>query len=121
MNGEKLSYQVCVKALELMDEILKEITGSWIVKLYLYDNIYVCASVTDYRLVIICSNDAKDRRSYIMDHLQFFRRDALPVTIRDDIIYKYLNHHMRSTRQYESTKEISASDVDPDKLVFIVL
>ena len=82
---------------------------------------YVCASVTDYRLVIICSNDAKDRRSYIMDHLQFFHRDVLPVTIRDDIIYKYLNHHMKSIREFESAKEISASDVDPGKLVFYIV
>ena len=120
MNGEKLSYQVCVKALELMDEILKEITGSWILS-YIYDNTYICTSVTDYRLVIICSNDAKDKRSYIMDHLQYFCRDALAVTIKDDIIYKYLNYHMRSIREFESAKEISASDVDPGKLVFIVL
>ena len=114
MNGEKLSYQVCVRALELMDEILKEITGSPYAKCMCICMI-ICTFILDYQLVVICSNDAKGRRSYIMDHLQFFHRDALPVNIEDKVVYNYLNRHMTSNREFELEKEISASDVDPDK------
>ena len=71
--------------------------------------------ILDYRLVIICSNDAKDRRSYIMDHLQFFHRDAMPINLEDKVICNYLNHHMTSNREFELEKEISASDIDPNR------
>ena len=50
-----------------------------------------------------------------MDHLQFFHRDALPVNLEDKVINDYLNHHMTSNREFELEKEISASDIDPDR------
>ena len=79
-------------------------------------HVYIRTFILDYQLVIICSNNAKgDRRSYIMDHLQFFHRDALPVIVEDKVIDNYLNHRMTSNREFELEKEISASDVDPDK------
>ena len=75
---------------------------------------YLHTFVTDYRVVIICSNDAKDKRSYIMDHLQFFHR---AINVENQMICKYLNCHLKSDEAFEFQKDISASDVDPDKLV----
>ena len=82
---------------------------------------YLHAFVTDYQIVIICSNDAKDKRSYIMDHLQFFHRG---INVEDQMICKYLNYHLKNNGAFEYEKEIlatnveiSASVVDPDKLV----
>ena len=71
----------------------------------------------DYQLVIVCSSDAQDRRSYIVDHLQFFHRDTVAVNVEDKMIYKYLNLHMKNNREFELKEEIAASDVDPEKLV----
>ena len=71
----------------------------------------------DYQLVIVCGNDAQDRRSYIMDHLQFFHRDTVAVSIEDKMIYKYLNAHMRNDSEFELLGEVAASDVHPEKLV----
>lgn len=74
-----------------------------------YVNMYLCTFITDYQVVIICSSDANDRRSYIMDHLQFFQRT---INIEDQMICRYLNHHLRA---FEFEKKNLASDVDPDK------
>ncbi|XP_065899490.1 E3 ubiquitin-protein ligase rnf213-alpha-like isoform X3 [Dysidea avara] len=94
VSGEKLSYQVCTEALDEMDKILKGETG--------------------YHLVIVCSNEHKEEKSYIMEHLQLSYRDAAAVIAKDDVIYSYLNHHMSRNVTYESQK-IFASDVDCKK------
>ena len=49
-----------------------------------------------------------------MDHLQFFHR---AINVEDQVICKYLSHHLKSDEAFEIKKEILASDVDPDKLV----
>lgn len=49
-----------------------------------------------------------------MDHLQFSHR---AINVEDQVICKYLNYHLKSNGAFEFEKEISASDVDPEKLV----
>ena len=44
--------------------------------------------LTDYQLVIVCSNENKDEKSYIMEHLQLSHRDTAAVMAKDDIIHK---------------------------------
>ena len=68
--------------------------------------------ITDYQVVIICSNDDKDKRSYILDHLRYFHR---AIKVEDQVISDYLNHHLTNNKVSEYEKQISASDVDPDK------
>ena len=78
---------------------------------------YVVIFIADYQVVIICSNDAEDKRSYIMDYLQFFHR---AINIDDQMICKYLKHHL-TNRVYEFKKEISASHVDPNKWAILII
>ncbi|XP_065899482.1 E3 ubiquitin-protein ligase rnf213-alpha-like isoform X2 [Dysidea avara] len=92
VNGEKLSYQVCTEALDEMDRVLK--------------------GETDYRLVVVCGSKHKEEKSYIIDHLQLFRRDASAVIAKDNVISRYLQQNMKATSY---NKQIFASDVDPDK------
>jgi len=55
VSGEKLSYQVCVKAFELMDEILKEITGSYIHSSYsMYMHVYKCINICMHVCMYVC-------------------------------------------------------------------
>ena len=68
---------------------------------------------TDYRLVIVCSNENKEKRSYIMEHLQLSQRDASAVMTNDNVVSDFLNHHMSHNVQYE--KQIFASEVDNDR------
>ena len=62
--------------------------------------------------MIICSNENKEERSYIMEHLQLSHRDAAAVMAKDDIIHGYLKFHLS---QHEGFKQIKASVVDMDK------
>ena len=73
----------------------------------------VTLQLTDYRLVVVCSNENKEERSYIMEHLQLSQRDASAVMANDDIIYDFLNHHMSRNAQYE--QQIFASEADDEK------
>ena len=68
---------------------------------------------TDYQLVIVCSNENKEERSYIMEHLQLSQRDVSAVLANDDVIQDFLNHHMSHNVQYE--QQIFASEADDDK------
>lgn len=67
----------------------------------------------DYKLVIICSNENKEERSYIMEHLQLSHRDAAAVMAQDDIIDSFLKHHLSQNKTF--VKKILASDIDRDK------
>ena len=69
--------------------------------------------VTDYQLVIVCSNENKEERSYITEHLQLSLRDASAVMASDNVIHDFLNHHMSHNVQYE--QQIFASEADDDK------
>ena len=69
--------------------------------------------VTDYQLVIVCSNENKEERSYIAEHLQLSQRDASAVMASDNVIHDFLNHHMSHNVQYE--QQIFASEADNDK------
>ena len=71
--------------------------------------------------MIVCSNEQKEEKSYIMEHLQLSHRDAAAVlATRDDAIYSYLKHHMSRNVTYERQK-IFASDVDPNKYVSLIV
>jgi len=70
--------------------------------------------VTDYRLVIVCSNEQRGERSYITERLHLFQRDSQSVTAKDDIIDHYLKTHMMHHINYKD-KTIWASEVDPEK------
>ena len=109
VNGEKLPYQVCVEAFERMDQILTGETGKVLTQYY----ILVTVWVTDYRLVIVCSNANNEERSYIMEHLQLSQRDASAVMASYNVIHHFLNHHMSHNVQYE--QQILASEADDDK------
>ena len=63
--------------------------------------------------MIVCSNENKEERSYIMEQLQLSHRDASTVLAKDDVIYSYLKHHMSNNRAFR--EQILASDVDLDK------
>ena len=63
--------------------------------------------------MIVCSNEHKEEKSYIMEHLQLSHRDAAAVIAKDDVIHRYLNHHLSNNVSYD--KQIYASDVDPNK------
>ena len=63
--------------------------------------------------MIVCSNENKVERSYIMEHLQLSHREPSAVMAKDDVIHDYLKHHMSHNAQYE--QEIFASEVDSDK------
>ena len=65
--------------------------------------------------MIVCSNENKEERSYIMEHLQLSYRDATAVMAKDDVIHEFLSHHMSHNAQYE--QKIFASEVDVDRLV----
>ena len=68
---------------------------------------------TDYRLVIVCSNEIEKERSYIMEHLEFAQRDASAIMENDDVIHDFLNYHMSNNVQYE--QQIFASEADNAK------
>jgi len=125
VNGEKLSYQVCTEALDEMDKVIKGETGNcthYLSTAY-FVVIFIILSLftTDYRLVIVCSNEQKEEKSYIMEHLQLSHRDAAAVmATKDDDIYSYLQHHMSKNVTYERHK-IFASDVDPNKYVYFTI
>ena len=75
----------------------------------------VLLSLSDYQLVIVCSNENKEKRSYIMEHLQLSLRDVTAVIAKDDIIHNYLNHHLSKNATFG--QQVLASDVDLNKLV----
>ena len=63
--------------------------------------------------MIVCSNENKEERSYIMEHLQLSHRDASAVMAKDDVIHDFLKHHMSQNIQYG--QQIFASEADIDK------
>jgi len=73
---------------------------------------YLCLH-TDYRLVIVCSNEDNEERSYITEHLQLSHRDASAVMAKDEVIHDFLGHHMSHNVQYG--QQIHASEADIDK------
>jgi len=109
VNGEKLPYQVCIEAFEEMDKILKGETG----KLFNQHYIFVTLLCTDYQLVVVCSNEDKEERTYIMEHLQLSHRDASAVIANNNTICEFLEYHMSHNAQYG--QQIFASEVDIDK------
>ena len=77
-------------------------------------------SYTDYRLVIICSNEDEDK-SHMVSKLQLYRRPLTTVYSDQDFALYLKNHFISWSRPQSgsSGKEILASEVDPDKLVLL--
>ena len=65
--------------------------------------------------MIVCSNENKEERSYVMEHLQLSHRDASAVMAKDDVIHEFLKYHMSHNAQYD--QQVFASEVDNDKYV----
>ena len=75
-------------------------------------------SYSDYRLVIICSNEDEDK-SYMVSKLQLYRR-PLTTVYSDQECALYLKNHFTTLSRAQSEapgQRIWASEVDLDKLV----
>ena len=77
-------------------------------------------SYTDYRLVIICSNEDEDK-SHMVSKLQLYRRPLTTVYSDQDFALYLKNHFISWSRAQScsSEREIWASEVDLDKLVLL--
>ena len=63
--------------------------------------------------MIVCSNENKEERSYIMEHLQLSYRDASAVMANDDVIHEFLRLRMLHNVHYE--QQVFASEADIGK------
>ena len=130
MHAERLSYQVCDRALWSLSQLTQGQKGEQktcnMKCAALHNNMqafsFFSSSVTlpflpDYRIVIICSNE-EEGKSHIISKLQFYRRpySTLP---SDASFAEYLLGHFRrwpeSTFKKGLSRAMAASVVDRDK------